>query len=180
MDVNESVAEQFLETVAVNVDTLYTPQIVLPGDNISSFSDRHKETINIMKIGHGLLDRHNSVIATQAGQFSYRVPASYWIDTCRRRYIPKQNDQVVGVIEDKGGDFYVVNIFTGCNSIISRLAFEGATKRNRPELKKGDVVYARVQTAGKDIDTELTCISSSGVKKDWSSGETVSDLLNSI
>lgn len=174
MAVNEYVAEQFLEAVSYNVDTLFKPQIVLPGDDLSCYRD--KESTSTLKIGQGiLLDRHNSILATQAGQLSYRVPASYWVDTCRRRYLPKQNDQVVGVIDDKGGDFYVVNIFTGCNCIINRLAFEGATKRNRPELKKGDVVYARVQLAGKDIDTELTCISSSGIKKDWSSGETVSN-----
>ena len=53
------------------------------------------------------------------------------------------------------------------------MGFEGATKRNKPELKIGDVVYCRVSLAHKDLETELTCISASGSKKGWSSGEAV-------
>jgi exosome complex RNA-binding protein Rrp4 len=81
---------------------------------------------------------------------------------------------VVGIIDDKGGDYYRVNIFSGSISLLSRLGFEGASKRNKPELKVGDVVYCKVTLAHKHLDTELTCISSSGVKKGWSSGEAVS------
>lgn len=77
------------------------------------------------------------------------------------------------VLQDRGGDFYRVNIFSGSSAILNKLSFEGATKRNKPELKKGDVIYARVTLAHKDLDTELSCMSSSGPKKEWSSGETV-------
>jgi len=37
------------------------------------------------------------------------------------------------------------------------LAFEGATKRNKPALKVGSLVYARVSLAHKDMDPELEC-----------------------
>ena len=83
-------------------------------------------------------------------------------------------DQVVGIIEEKLSEYYRVNIFSGSAALLGRLAFEGATKRNKPELKRGDLVYARVSLAHKDLETELTCISSSGSKKEWSSGESVS------
>lgn len=89
------------------------------------------------------------------------------------QYVPKIGDQVVGIIEDKGGDFYKVNILSGSTALLNRLAFEGASKRNKPEYKVGDVVYCKVKLAHKHLDTELTCISSSGVKKGWSSGEAV-------
>ncbi len=83
-------------------------------------------------------------------------------------------DQVVGVIEDKTGDFYKVSILSGATCLLSRLAFEGATKRNKPELKIGDVIYCRVQLAHKDLDTELTCTANASVsKKEWSTGESV-------
>lgn len=42
------------------------------------------------------------------------------------------------------------------------LAFEGVTRRNRPNLKTGDVVYARVVTANKDMDPELSCVDAIG------------------
>jgi exosome complex component RRP40 len=86
---------------------------------------------------------------------------------------------VVGVIEDKTGDFYKVNIQSGATGMLSRIGFDGATKRNRPELKTGEVVYCRVHMAHKGLDTELTCIAAGGVvKKEWSTGESVYGGLN--
>jgi exosome complex component RRP40 len=88
--------------------------------------------------------------------------------------MPKIGDQVVGIIEERNADFYRVNIFSGAPAMLSRLGFEGATKRNKPDLKVGDVIYCRVSLAHRDLDVELTCLSSSGNKKGWSSGESVS------
>ena len=116
---------------------------------------------------------NEEVRANVGGVLRYRPPNAYWIESNCKRYIPRANDQVVGIIEERGGDYYKVNIFSGTLALLNRLAFEGATKRNKPEMKKGDVVYCRVLFAHKDIDTELTCLSASGIKKDWSSGETV-------
>ena len=65
---------------------------------------------------------------------------------------------MVGVITDRGGDFYKVSIASPAPALLNRLAFEGATKRNKPSLKPGDVIYARVITANKHMDTELSCI----------------------
>jgi hypothetical protein len=98
---------------------------------------------------------------------------NHYVECSRRRYYPRQGDQVVGIIEERGGDFYTVNIFSGRHCLLNRLAFEGATKRNRPELKRGDLVYARVILADVQRDTELSCVNTNGVKKDWSSGETI-------
>lgn len=67
-------------------------------------------------------------------------------------YFPKVGDQLVGVIEDKGGDFYKVNIFCGYIAMLPRLGFDGATKRNRPELNRGDTIYCRVVFAEKGLD----------------------------
>jgi exosome complex component RRP40 len=171
MNENEAVAETFLDALDQNVDTSFKPQIVFPGQDVTSLFTKGE---HLLKIGKGLVRTHDRIVATLPGQLCYRPPASYWIESCGKRYVPRTGDQVVGVIEDRGGDFYIVNIFTGANTILSRLSFEGATKRNKPELKKGDVIYARVDKAGKDMDTELSCISSSGIKKEWSCGETVS------
>lgn len=40
---------------------------------------------------------------------------------------------------------------------LDALAFEGATKRNKPNLKVGSLVYARVSLAHKDMEPELEC-----------------------
>jgi exosome complex component RRP40 len=39
------------------------------------------------------------------------------------------------------------------------LAFERVTKKNRPRLERGDVVYARVAVASKHLAPELMCVS---------------------
>jgi exosome complex component RRP40 len=44
------------------------------------------------------------------------------------------------------------------------LAFEGATKKNRPEVNVGDLVYAKVMQANPDLEPELVCVDSSGKK----------------
>ena len=72
-----------------------------------------------------------------------------------------------------------MNILSGNSAYLSRLGFEGATKRNKPELKPGEVIYCRVQMASKGLDTELTCIATGGIsKKEWSTGESVYGALN--
>eukprot|EP01039_Chlorochromonas_danica_P005903 gene5904-6499_t len=187
---NEELANQFLESLSKKVDSHFQPLVVFPGQDVTSALLGSTTTTSttaagggggggageeeVIKIGPGLIRQGEKILAIQAGKLNYRPPASYWIDSSRKKYLPRVGDQVVGVIEEKGGEFYMVNIFSGTHTILNRLSFEGATKRNRPELKRGDVIYARVITAGKDCDTELSCIaSSSGARKEWSSGETV-------
>jgi exosome complex component RRP40 len=60
---------------------------------------------------------------------------------------------VVGVIEDRSADFYRVNIFSGSAALLPRTDFDGATKRNKPELRRGDTVYCRIVSAEGGLDT---------------------------
>ncbi|KAK1911029.1 hypothetical protein P3342_011631 [Pyrenophora teres f. teres] len=41
---------------------------------------------------------------------------------------------------------------------LPHLAFEGATKKTRPQLPPNSLVYCRVASAGKDLPSELTCV----------------------
>jgi exosome complex component RRP40 len=172
---NKQTTDNIIHSIENNLDLSFQPRIILPGDDLTETLSKSASTV---KIGAGLMYSKERVISTNVGELSYRPPSTYWVKSSKKRYYPKVGDQVVGVIEEKGGDFYIVNIFSGSSCILNRLAFEGATKRNRPELKKGDVVYARVTIAGNDCDTELSCISTTGSKKEWSSGETVYGLLS--
>lgn len=47
---------------------------------------------------------------------------------------------------------------------LSYLAFEGATKKNRPEVNVGDLVYCKVVLANPDLEPELVCVDSTGKK----------------
>lgn len=42
------------------------------------------------------------------------------------------------------------------------LSFEGATKKNKPELEVGDVVYCRIENCGRGMSPQLTCMSKKG------------------
>lgn len=46
------------------------------------------------------------------------------------------------------------------HALLAQLAFEGATKKTRPILKQGDLVYARVLSIGVSAgaEVELTCV----------------------
>jgi hypothetical protein len=47
---------------------------------------------------------------------------------------------------------------------LSYLAFEGATKKNKPAVNPGDVVYAKLLVASRDMEAELVCVDSYGKK----------------
>ena len=72
------------------------------------------------------------------------------------------NDPVLGVITHKMMEFYRVDIGSAHTAVLPALAFENATKRNKPNLNVGSLVYARVVAASKDIETELACTSIQG------------------
>lgn len=52
------------------------------------------------------------------------------------------------------------------NATLPHFAFEGASKKSRPQLASGALVYARVTLANKHMDPELECVSSSTGKSD--------------
>lgn len=179
---NQETADNLLRSIEDSVGATFCPVLTLPGDNLTSnlFQNpqlKESSSNSFFKIGGGLIYSQNKIFSTVAGELAYRPPSLYYVKSNTKRYFPKVSDQVVGVIEDKTAEFYLVNIYCGYSCILNRLAFEGATKRNKPELKKGDVIYARVISASKDTDTELSCISTIGSKKEWSSGETVSIMI---
>lgn len=47
---------------------------------------------------------------------------------------------------------------------------QGATRRNRPNLSPGDLVFCRVLTASKDLEPTLSCVDAAG-KVSWRSAQ---------
>ena len=80
------------------------------------------------------------------------------------RYIPARGENVIGVVVGKGGDTFRVDIGSADNASLSFMAFEGATKKNRPNINVGDVVYAKLLVASRDMEPELVCVDSYGKK----------------
>lgn len=82
----------------------------------------------------------------------------------RNRYIPSQGENVVGIVTQKLGETFKVDIGASEPASLSYLAFEGASKRNRPDVQVGDIVYAKLLVASKDMEPELVCVDSFGKK----------------
>jgi exosome complex component RRP40 len=77
-------------------------------------------------------------------------------------YSPKQKDSVLGVILSKIQETYKVDIGTTTPALLGFSAFEGASKRNRPTLLPGDLVFARISFTDRDMETELECMNADG------------------
>ncbi|EDO36096.1 predicted protein [Nematostella vectensis] len=140
-------------------------RVVLPGDIVCTTQDLKVCSQNPrmkLKLGPGLRQEGEQVLAYKSGVFRHRAPAVYWIDTNQKRYVPVKDERVIGIISNRGGESYKVDIGTSNPATLSSLAFEGATKRNKPNLQIGDLVYCRLSIANKDMEPELDCTDGSG------------------
>jgi len=130
--------------------------LVLPGERIPA------QHVNL-KLGPGLLqhatvDEESRVVSTKAGELHHSANNSkWWIESNSRRYIPAPQESVVGLVTARSGEGWRVDIGSAHPAYLDGLAFEGATKRNKPNLKVGSLIYARVSLAHKDMEPELEC-----------------------
>lgn len=81
-------------------------QYVFPGEILKDLqSSKGEKTF----IGPGLKvndEEPNSVAVTKAGVLAFKSPNIYWVDTPHKRYIPRKNDLVVGIVAKKAGDSF--------------------------------------------------------------------------
>ena len=75
-----------------------------------------------------------------------------------RQYTPAPSDPVIGQITQRGAESYTVTLFSSHSATLPALSFEGATKRHKPNLRIGSLVYARVVSADRFTEPELTCV----------------------
>src|SRR3990167_6351095 len=157
--------------------------IILPGEAISVES-------HDAKFGNGFLEISPGVaIATVAGKLELRSKAAKLeltgqssdqqptthtkklsIKSLRSIYFPQAGDNVIGIIVKKGPESYGVDINCGQPAFLDSVEFNGATKRNKPNLKVGDAIFTKVESVNKFLAPVLTC-KSKHCKKDWTSGE---------
>ena len=77
---------------------------------------------------------------------------------------------MIGIITKRTSFYYEVDINGPCDANLGTLDFEGATKRNKPDLNVGDIVFCRVSISNRDMAPILSCKSPS-FNKSWVSGE---------
>ena len=72
---------------------------------------------------------------------------------------------MIGVITERYGDAWSVDIRGPFAASLDALAFEGVTRRSRPNLVAGDLVYARINDAPRDADPAIVCTDANGKVK---------------
>ncbi|EFN84811.1 exosome complex component RRP40 isoform X2 [Harpegnathos saltator] len=138
--------------------------VVLPGDRVKDVSLSNEKEVVIL--GPGLRRDNDAIFICKAGILKKREPAVYYVDGYQKRYIPSRGENIVGIITQKAGDIYKVDIGASEQASLSYLAFEGASKKNRPDIQIGDVVFAKLLIASKDMEPELVCVDSQGKEND--------------
>lgn len=136
--------------------------VVLPGDYCEEITKTGEKSKVIL--GPGLRKEMDHVYMTKAGVLRKRAPNTFWVDNYQKRYVPSRGENVIGVVVQKAGDIFRVDVGGSCTASLSYLSFEGATKKNRPEVQVGDVIYAKMLVASKDMEPELVCVDSHGKK----------------
>ena len=132
--------------------------IVLPGDIIEAEGD--------LDLGPGLRRDPRGCVVLQPGVHRFRAPRTHWVDTHCQRYVPVRGQCVIGTVIARAGDLFRVDIGAHEPATLSYLSFEGATKKNRPNVQVGDIVLARLLVANKDMEPELVCVNSKGRAED--------------
>lgn len=137
-------------------------QIVLPGDDLTAIISPKFE--NRVVLGPGLRKEPEKIISTKCGVLCHRKPNIYYVDFHHKRYIPAKGDTVIGIITVRGGDNLRLDIGSNEQAQLSLLAFEGATKRNKPMVQVGDIIFGQVLVGNKDTEPELVCVDKHGKK----------------
>ncbi|KAL8731697.1 MAG: hypothetical protein Q9181_004218 [Wetmoreana brouardii] len=143
-----------------------------------------------LKLGPGLRHHPPSIVITTAagplwvdkkknaiwvenngGRVYLTTPIDPVVETTLTRrptqYIPQSNDLVIATVHHSSTDWYHCSItpYTAFAQL-PQLAFEGATKKTRPQLSAGSLIYARVLSASKHLDPEIACYNPSTGKSE--------------
>ncbi|GAA5800866.1 hypothetical protein EDC94DRAFT_697441 [Helicostylum pulchrum] len=137
------------------------PRIVLPGDVIDVDTD------STVILGPGLRQEGEDVVATKAGILRHLETGNkWWIESNQKRYIAATGESVIGTVTAKMAEYFRVDIGAAHSATLPLLSFEGATKRNRPNVTLHSLLYCRVAMANPDMEAELECVNPQTGKAD--------------
>lgn len=147
--------------------------IILPGERMANIGDSADAGQAVIRIGSGVTQKSSELLASKAGYMRYEASRNkLWVESNQKRYVPALEDPIIGIVQDRFGEEYRLDINGSDTATLSMLAFQGATKKNRPNLGAGALVYCRVVRASKNMEAEVSCIEP-GSTKSWSGGETL-------
>eukprot|EP00850_Spirogloea_muscicola_P001572 SM000006S19337 [mRNA] locus=s6:179779:182222:- [translate_table: standard] len=147
-----------------------------PGDAVLDLSGAGAA---VVRLGNGLQQDGDVVRAIRVGTLRATRQNKHWVQSSQKRYTAAVEDVVVGIIVDRHVELFLrsirglntffawwqnfaVDIRGTSTATLPVLAFEGATRRNRPNLKVGAAVYARVVKTHPDMEPELACTDAGG------------------
>jgi len=147
-------------------------KLVFPGQSFDGavLAERCKQQKVV--IGNGLTQSKDQILVTKAGYFRFQAPAQFWVENNQRRYVPRLEDIVIGIVAERHSESYKVDIGSAHMALLGTTSFEGATKRNRPNLAVGALVFCRVVVADKDMEPEVSCVSLTS-KHGWMTGQAI-------
>lgn len=127
--------------------------IVLPGDVISPASPT-------TRLGPGLraLPTTQTIHAIRAGHHHGATPHAQFIDSSWHRYIPCEQDSVIGQVTARYAEGYRVDLGSSVPATLDHLAFHQVNRKNKPNLQPGALVYARVHHAISSMEPEIVCL----------------------
>lgn len=138
-------------------------RVLIPGDSLLAELDNG--TLAIIGPGIYKYPKTQEIIPLQAGLLKVSEPIKkstnklLYIESNSKRYIPQVNDFVIGIVTGVYGEYFKVSLQEFSPQVqLSMMAFPNASKKNRPNLKVGQAVYARVSEAVPEVDTEIECI----------------------
>lgn len=132
-------------------------KVVGPGDKVLDVPQQ-----GTLRLSAGLTTQDGGVLSAKGAVLRQTRTGQLYLEGRQKRYIPTEGDVVVGVITDKHFENFTVDIGAPFSAVLPQLSFEGATRRNRPNLHVGDVVHARVVHAHRDADPVLSCTDTAG------------------
>ncbi|KAI9733288.1 MAG: exosome non-catalytic core subunit rrp40 [Cirrosporium novae-zelandiae] len=153
--------------------TSLSSSVLLPGDTIPSAVFPPLNPNAPLKLSAGLTHQPpDSIITTLPGTVTATSnsskASSLSLQTLNSgRYIPLPGDLLIAQVHHTTADYHVCMLTPHAPfALLPVLAFENATRKTRPLLSAGSLIYARVLSANKNMDVELTCVNPATGKSD--------------
>lgn len=133
--------------------------VVLPSNDVSHIiykGDSCKKNEKI--IGPGLKIIDNKIFVCNSGILRCKDEKLFWVEYHKKKYTPAKDDVVIGIVAAKTSEMYKVDIGASELATLPYLAFTNATKKNRPDIKLGNVIAAKIKVATPYMESEISCV----------------------
>ncbi|PVV01227.1 hypothetical protein BB560_004364 [Smittium megazygosporum] len=151
-------------------DLFVVPGMEIDLGLITGIKDENSQTENSEEsaviLGPGLFEKNSKILSFAAGNIATNFKDTIWVNYNKKRYIPEVSESIIGTVVARTAEGYKVDIGSAQPANLNGLSFENATKRNRPNLSVGTIVYAKVVLSNKYIEPEIECFNRNTGKAD--------------